>query len=71
MEDITITGQQVCDAAKLALDKAPSALQSGLKAACDKACESPCELPAVADPASGFDKERTLLQDERYHRVIK
>ena len=62
MEDITITGQQLCDAAKLALANGPSFTQTAAKATCDKACEGldPCELPAATDAAeSGFEQDRT------------
>ena len=73
MEDITITAQQLCDAAKVALAKGPSLTQTALKAACDKACEGldPCELPAATDDidaaadaaGSGFEQDRTHFDD--------
>ena len=66
MEDITITAQQLCDAAKVALAKGPSLTQTALKAACDKACEGldPCELPAAPDGAeSGFEQDRAHFDD--------
>jgi len=59
MQDITITAQQACDAAKTVLEKAPSFSQAALKAACDTACEGldPCELPTATDTAeSGFEQ---------------
>ena len=62
MQNITITAQQACDAAKTVLAKTPSFSQTALKAACDTACEGldPCELPAATDAAeSGFEQDRT------------
>ena len=61
MEDITITAQQLCDAAKTALENGPTFSQTALKAACDKACEGldPCELPqSAATTESGFYQDR-------------
>ena len=63
MEDITITAQQLCDAAKTALQNGPTFSQTALKAACDKACQGliPCELPQPAEttgPESGFYQDR-------------
>ena len=63
MQNITITAQQACDAAKTALAKAPSFSQTPLKAVCDTACEGldPCELPAPTE--SGFEQDRTHFDD--------
>ena len=71
MEDITITGQQFCDAAKTALANGPALSQSLLKTACDKACEGldTCELPQTAEPqeptggaGSGFEQDWNHLR---------
>lgn len=68
MQDITITAQQTCDAAKTVLAKAPSFSQALAKKACDTACEGldPCELPAPTGSGnstnaaeSGFEQDRT------------
>ena len=85
MQNITITAQQACDAAKTALANAPSFSQTPLKAVCDTACEGldPCELPAPTGSAnstdaagSGFEQDRThfdgrnsLLESFKLHTV--
>ena len=74
MQNITITAQQACDAAKTALEKAPSFSLTPLKAVCDKACEGlePCELPAATDDAeSGFEQDPTHFDDWEFlsHRI--
>ena len=72
MQNITITAQQACDAAKTLLANAPSFSQGLAKTACDTACEGldPCELPATTAPAnstdaagSGFEQDRTHFDD--------
>ena len=69
MQDITISAQQACDAAKAVLAKLvkPNFAQTAAKTACDTACEGldPCELPeAPTDTAeSGFEQDRTHFDD--------
>ena len=72
MQNITITAQQTCDAAKTLLANSPSFSQGLAKTACDKACEGldPCELPAPTGSAnstdtaeSGFEQDRTHFDD--------